>query len=55
MLSKNYSKPALYAFHNRKIDPFIEVNKNWQNNLYYDGDKLIAYFTREYIEFMKEV
>ena len=50
--SKNFSKPYLYSYYSRKIDPYIEVNRKWQNNLYYEHDNLIKYFTIIYNDFV---
>ena len=45
MGSINFAKPCLYGLHQRKFDSFINVNPKWVNNLYYEHDDLIKYFT----------
>ena len=55
MESVNFTRPCLYALHLRKNDSFIEVNRNWLNNLYYEHDNLIKYFTMRYYEFIERL
>lgn len=51
--SQNFTKPCLYAFYNKKIDPFVTINGNWQGNIFYDHDQLLKYFKMEYNKFVE--
>ena len=53
--AKNFTRPCLYALYIRKNDSYIEVNKKWLNNLYYDHDNLIKYFSIRYYQFLENV
>lgn len=50
----NFTRPCLYALHLRKVDPYIEVNRNWLNNLYYEHDDLIKYFSIRYYKYINQ-
>lgn len=48
MQSRTFSNSCLYGFYNKKRDPYIMLNSRWQNNLYYEHDNLINFYTMAY-------
>lgn len=52
--SMTFEKACLYAIHENKKEPFLEINKGWRNYLYSEHDNLIGYFTKQYYDFLEE-
>lgn len=52
--SQNLTEPCLYSFYNKKRDPYIVMNKKWQNTLYYEHDYLIYYYSKQYMLFLED-
>ena len=50
MASQNFVTPCLYALHIKKFDSFIKVNSKWVNNLYFEHDDLIKYFSCRFLK-----
>lgn len=53
LLSIEYKNACLYAIHNRKVDPYIEINPKWKRSLSFEHENLMTYFKRKYIEYLK--
>jgi len=52
--SMNFSNACLYSIHNRKIDPYIEINPKWLGSLYSDNVLLLDYLIKHYLDFINQ-
>lgn len=51
MLSLDFQNACLYSVHQRRIDPFIEVNPRWKGYICSEYHELITYFIKKFVSY----
>lgn len=51
MFSLEFHNACLYSIHQRRIDPYIEVNPRWKGYICSEYHELMNYFIKKYINF----
>ena len=49
-----FEKSCIYAIHNDRRDPYIEVNNNWKKYLFFEHDNLMNYYKQLYLLYLEE-